>query len=332
MRKKLYIICLFIISMLVLSACSIKNPFKKENKDVSVIDSQEQQVQNNESKMSTEDFLKKKKSVQKEYMVQREKLEEDRLAKSKIDIDAFEKDIVQKDKTKRKEYENKLEDKNKGTIDKINNNLKVEIAKINAEKTNIINKNSAEYNAEKTKNDESLKLVEEKIKQKYGNPSTITSQEQTELDKALNQTNELNYMAEKNKLNKDAEAEKQRAEKERIAKDNVETRKAKQLKLQETIKNSFDNMWNKYEQKIAKAKEKKDKNENRFIQETKKEYDDKFQNLSNDDIMTDTIWTNLILEENKEIIRYCNEQMDEYKNAVDEIIRLKEDELTKLVY
>lgn len=298
-RKRLYILACLLTVTLIFGGCSITNPFKKSNSEASTESTKEQQ---NKGGQDIQDIdvvgsgLGSKTQVKNQFMTERKSLENNRENKSKSDIAAFNSDIKTKDSQKQKQYSDKISKDNSEANNMLKKELQIELKRISDEYTNEKTRIEAEYKAE------------------------------VERNKIVSQSNLLVSSPEKNKADKLYNAEKQKAEKEKFAKDKNAAKVAEQSKIQENLNNAYNNIWNEYNEKIKLTAEERDSNKKNFKEEINKEYDEKLNKLIYDEIINDTIWSNMIVSEDKEITNYYKEQDESYKRTVNELIKWRDDQ------
>lgn len=300
-KKRFYILGCLLTVTLIFSGCSISNPFKKSNSEASTEATKEEQNKDGQGIDVVGSGSARKTQVENQFMTERKSLENNRENKSKSDIAAFDNDIKAKDSQKQKEYSDKISKDNSEANNMLKKELQIELKRISNEYTNEKARIEAEYKAEVEKN------------------------------KTVSQSNSLVTSSEKNKADKLYNAEKQKAEKEKIAKDKNAAKVAELSKKQENLNNTYNNIWNEYNKKIKLAAEEIDSNKKSLKEKINKEYDEKLKKLIDDEIINDTIWSNMIVSEDKEITNYYNEQDDIYKKLVNELIKWRDNQLLKFI-
>lgn len=89
-------------------------------------------------------------------------------------------------------------------------------------------------------------------------------------------------------------------------------------------------MWNEYDLKVKSAQQEKDNNKTAFKNETTKEYDNKIKKLFEDGIAIESIWENLVLEEDKKVSDFYKAEDKKYKSTIEDIINWRNGELSKM--
>ncbi|MCY6372695.1 hypothetical protein [Clostridium ganghwense] len=301
MKRRFSILAILLVSNLTLSACSIKNPFKKNNSETSAKSTEEQTKKDGQKVSIVDDFAEKKKQIENKFMNKRKSLENDRDTKSKKYLAAIDSEISKNDTAQKKVYD-----------DKVSNAFVDYTANL-----------TIEAGAKKSLIDDEYENEKKKIEDEYD--------AEVERNTIVPQNNLTSNSPEKNKAEKIFKAKKSKAEKEKNLNNKSDARLTDKIISQANLKSTYDNIWKKYNEKLKVARTERDNNKTAFKEKVKKDYDEKFNKLSEEGIMTDTIWLNLILEEDKKITDYSNEQDLQYNNTVDTIIKWRDSTLSNLL-
>ncbi|KYH27980.1 MULTISPECIES: hypothetical protein [Clostridium] len=231
------------------------------------------------------------KELEGEYSLKRKSLDSVRDTENSKELKEFEDNINLSANLIKKAYDAKIAAANNAMKTKIKKELDIELQRVKAEFQNAKNKIEAEYAAEKSKN--------------------------------------MPY-AENNRKVKLLQAEKENAEKERVVRDRYAAKIEAESKSYENKKNALNNLWNEYDRKMKQAQQERDNNKTAFKNKTIKEYDEKMTKLSEDNIATESIWDNTVMNEDKVIREFYKKEDEKYKIAVRDIINWRDDELSKI--
>lgn len=231
------------------------------------------------------------KELEGEYSLKRKSLDSVRDTENLKELKEFEDNINLSANLIKKAYDAKIAAANNAMKTKIKKELDIELQRVKAEFQNAKNKIEAEYAAEKSKN--------------------------------------MPY-AENNRKVKLLQAEKENAEKERVVRDRYAAKIEAESKSYENKKNALNNLWNEYDRKMKQAQQERDNNKTAFKNKTIKEYDEKMTKLSEDNIATESIWDNTVMNEDKVIREFYKKEDEKYKIAVRDIINWRDDELSKI--
>ncbi|MFU0824565.1 hypothetical protein [Clostridium sp.] len=291
MKKELRVVGCILAGFIFFTGCSIKNQFKKYKKDTSKAAAQSNiNVENTQNTDINASFLGSK-ELEGEYSLKRKNLESARDTENLKELKEFEDNINSSTSSIKKAYDDKITAVNNAMKTKIKKELDIELQRVRAEFQNTKKKIEAEYAAEKSK------------KMPY---------------------------AENNRNVKLLKAEEENAEKERAANDRYAAKIEAESKSYENKKNGLNNLWNEYDRKIKQAQQERDNNKLAFKNKTIKEYDEKITKLDEDNIATESIWDNTVVNEDKVIKEFYKKEDEKYKIAVRDIISWRDNELSKI--
>ncbi|QGU93779.1 hypothetical protein GOM49_00240 [Clostridium bovifaecis] len=290
MKKRLKAISFILITIVIFTGCGIKNPFKKDTKNVSTTSEDQKTSEENKDSSVSGSFLGSK-ELESKYNLKRKNLDNARTTENLKDLKEFDDAVSLNTNSMKKSYDDKITTRNNAIQDKIKKELDIELQRVKAEFENAKNKVQAEYASEKSKN--------------------IASAEKDREDKLL-------------------KAEKENAEKERIVNDKYAIKIEVQSKAYENEKLILSNLWNEYDRKIKIAQQERDNNKITFKNKIIKEYNNKLKKLSEDKITTESIWENAVLNENKEILEFYKSEDEEYKTNVKSIMSWRDNEFSKI--